>query len=94
MTITTFNYLEALFWWSIAIVLLIRSRSHDVGVRKLARVAAIIFLLFGISDVIEAHTGAWWRPIWLLMLKAGCLVVLLCCLLRYNKRAGHRQKNT
>ena len=38
---------------------------------------AIAFFFFGISDVIEARTGAWWRPLWLLVLKGACVIVLL-----------------
>ncbi|MBE7458640.1 MAG: hypothetical protein KJ057_17160 [Phycisphaerae bacterium] len=40
------------------------------------------FLAFGASDVVEADTGAWWRPWWLLAWKAACLAVLLTLLIR------------
>lgn len=31
-------------------------------------------MAFGVSDIIELQTGAWWRPWWLLLLKAACLL--------------------
>lgn len=35
----------------------------------------LAFLAFGISDLVEEGTGAWWRPLWLLLLKSGCIAV-------------------
>jgi hypothetical protein len=46
-------------------------------------------VLFGISDLIEIFTGAWWRPWPLLMLKGCCLAGFLWCggqLLRLKRR--------
>ena len=51
--------------------------------------ACIAFLLFGFSDYVEAHTGAWWRPWWLLFWKGACLAVFLGLLIAHyaKKRA-------
>gem|GEM_PF-3089523 len=39
--------------------------------------AASVFLaLFGVSDFVEVHTGAWWRPWWLLAWKGDCIFAL------------------
>ena len=43
--------------------------------RRLFLMLALAFFAFGISDLIEAETGAWWRPFWLLVLKGGCIGV-------------------
>ena len=88
MTLATFNYLEALFWWTVAGVILIKSRPLHGDMRRVARAATITFIVFGISDIIEAHTGAWWRPIWLFVLKAGCVLSLVICLIKYKKIAS------
>jgi hypothetical protein len=37
-------------------------------------VAALLFLVFGISDFVEITTGGWYKPWWLLLWKASCLV--------------------
>jgi len=39
--------------------------------------AAVTFVLFGISDLAETQTGAWWQPWWLLVWKAACIALIL-----------------
>ncbi len=88
MSLGLFNYLEALLWFSIAMILLWRVLFGPTppDKRGIALCASAAFLLFGISDLIEVRTGAWWRPIWLLVLKAGCLLTLLGCAWLYQKK--------
>jgi hypothetical protein len=73
----TGNLIEAAVWTLVAIVLLVRSRQEPVESRRIFLVLAAAFLVFGVTDVIESWTGAWWRPLWLLLLKASCVVVFL-----------------
>jgi len=76
------NYVECGLWCSIGlgfVIAWIRYRLLD------AVIAAVTFLLFGLSDYIEAHTGAWWQPWPLLALKAGCILVFIVLLVRYFK---------
>lgn len=35
------------------------------------------FTAFGMSDLIEATTGVWWRPSWLFVLKQDCVAALV-----------------
>jgi hypothetical protein len=74
--VDTFNGLEIVLWLSAALacVWLALNRAQR---RKHAWVANALFALFALSDVIELHTGAWWRPWWLLAWKGGCLGGLL-----------------
>jgi hypothetical protein len=37
----------------------------------------LLFAFFGLSDLVEVTTGAWWRPWWLLAWKAACLLGLI-----------------
>ncbi len=81
------NYIECGLWCAIGVGFAFawfRYRLPD------AAIAVVTFLLFGLSDYIEAHTGAWWKPWPLLMLKGGCIVVFLVLLVRYwrAKRSG------
>ncbi|MBP7745469.1 MAG: hypothetical protein KA383_05000 [Phycisphaerae bacterium] len=39
--------------------------------------AAVTLCAFGVSDLVEAHTGAWWKPWWLLVWKGLCVLVLV-----------------
>ncbi len=92
MSLALFNYLESVLWFLISVSLFtaaIRVGRKGAGFRVLL-VAGVAFLAFGVSDIIEAHTGAWWRPLWLLALKAVCVVVLAGCFVRYRqiRRSG------
>ena len=80
-----FNNFEAGFWFVIAIVLAWRAWRSDRRVRRVGMIAAFAFGIFGVSDLIEAHTGAWWRPWWLFVMKAACVLVFVACLRRYRQ---------
>ena len=78
------NYFECVFWCAIGMAFCIRAtlrRDH----RPSVIVAGFTFVIFGISDFVEAHTGAWWRPWWLLVWKGLCLLVFLILLVRYAR---------
>jgi hypothetical protein len=83
-----FNGCEAALWWTFAVVVVVRYRRAERRVFRLSRLMAVFFVLFGISDVIEIQTGAWWRPPGLLALKGACLVGLSWCFIRLIRSAG------
>ena len=90
MTVFLFNFLEALLWFLMGAGFLTAAifRTSKVQYRPLMIRVAAWFLLFGISDLIEMQTGAWWRPVWLLVLKVACVLGLAGCLMSYYKRRG------
>src|SRR2546430_2120329 len=59
------NYLEACLWSAIGVGFFVRAVTQRAQ-RGDTIIAAIAFVLFASSDVVEAQTGAWWRPWWLL----------------------------
>ena len=68
-----FNLVEAVWWGIVAVVIAITGgRARDMTPRVRWGLAAA-FLAFGVSDLIEIATGAWWRPLGLLLLKAACV---------------------
>jgi hypothetical protein len=69
-----FNYGEAAFWWIFALVFVVRAVGGEAKWRRDQLILAFAFAGFGLSDRIEVETGAWWRPWWLLVLKAVCLL--------------------
>ena len=81
-TFVLFNRVEAGLWLVIAIALAIAARRRR-HVRSDCVIAAIAFALFGLSDLVETHTGAWWRPWWLLAWKLACAFALLHLLLKH-----------
>jgi len=59
--------------------------------RSLAALAAGILVLFGASDFVEARTGAWWEPWWLLVWKGTCIGGMAMCLVLYSRiRSRHK----
>lgn len=92
--LAVFNSLEAIFWMVVAVTVYRNSRVSPVD-SDLGRIAAGWFALFGISDVFEVFTGAWWRPWPLLLLKAACVTALVTCgfVYRYRHLRRHRPRN-
>ena len=79
-----FNQAEACLWFVIALVLAMKLRMPGPW-RWLLPCA---FAVFGVSDLIEARTGAWWEPWWLLVMKAGCVLVFQ---LAWQSHRRHRR---
>ena len=77
----TANYVEAALWSIIGTGFLLHAILKRGGATSI--IAGISFFLFGISDMIETRTGAWWRPWWLLVMKGGCIAVFVVLLARY-----------
>lgn len=65
------NIVEGVLWLSLGAVIFVKYRSGR------AAFVAMTLACFGASDWVEAGTGAWWRPLWLLAWTAWCVVVLL-----------------
>jgi len=86
MSLALFNYLESILWFAFALVLALQAYRQPGSQpwRPVALVAAMACVLFGVSDVIEAHTGAWWHPPGLLLLKVACVLTLVACYVWYR----------
>ncbi|MBS0264355.1 MAG: hypothetical protein JSS02_20630 [Planctomycetes bacterium] len=78
---TIFNCCEAMLWMAFAVVVAVRFHHSAGNVPRTARIMAVFFVLFAISDLVEMQTGAWWRPLGLLLLKGVCLIGLILCFL-------------
>ena len=79
------NYAEAVLWMAIGAYVIVRARRRG-GIRPLHAVLAAALVLFGVSDLVETDTGAWWRPWWLLVWKGTCLLVFLIVFLVFRKQ--------
>mgnify|MGYP000510082498 CR=1 FL=1 len=93
MDIAEFNYIESVLWFIIAIGLLVHSfklEKSDASF-KICLIASVAFVAFGVSDIIEAQTGAWWRPFSLLVLKVICVVTFVLCFFKYKKLQGAKK---
>ena len=81
------NYAEAALWALIGAGFAIQAFRRRGTTRLTCLVAAVVLLAFGVSDVIETRTGAWWHPRWLLAWKAACVIALLLLTGRYVIRS-------
>jgi hypothetical protein len=88
----TGNWVEAGFWLGVSVIMLGLALKQKGRIRRVLLVGAGAFLVFGISDAIEAQTGAWWRPTWLLLLKGACLLVLFRSFREYYRLTRKRDK--
>ncbi|MGD8453002.1 MAG: hypothetical protein PVJ57_14380 [Phycisphaerae bacterium] len=86
----TANYIEAGLWGVIGVAFLVRALLRAAS-RRVALLAAGVFIAFGLSDVVEAHTGAWWKPPWLFVWKAICVVAMVGLLIWYQRSRRTRE---
>lgn len=91
MLVDAYNGFEAALWTLIAVVVAIRYRQAVAGLRRAAAITSGLLVLFAISDVIEMYTGAWWKPLGLLLLKGVCLAGLIWSVRRLVREASERK---
>lgn len=84
-----FNSFEAVFWMAVGIVVFWKSRLSSEH-QRLGLIAAGWFVLFGVSDIFEVFTGAWWRPWPLFALKASCVTALITCGINYRQSSNRK----
>jgi hypothetical protein len=80
------NYIEAGLW----IVLGSGAAAQAGDVRRDLLILEVDLITFGVSDLVETRTGAWWRPWWLLAWKAACVGVMLALLANHLRRRRRR----
>lgn len=86
-----FNLFEAALWGLVAGIFAIRAMKETPKLRRISRSLALTFLAFGMSDLVEAHTGAWWQPWWLAAWKIGCVAILVWSFCRYFTIRKHQR---
>ena len=84
------NRFEAALWFAFAALCAIKAARASRDRRRIFAMLAAAFAVFGVSDLIEAETGAWWRPWWLAAMKGACLVVLVAGIRKLRKNSRTR----
>jgi hypothetical protein len=84
------NYFEAALWGVVALMAVAFAIRKGGHARSRCAILAIAMLAFGLSDVVETRTGAWWRPWWLLAWKAACVGVFVALLGGHYRRRFRR----
>ena len=77
------NLIEAGVWFVLALALFVHALRVEQRVRPTLFLIVVTLAVFGGSDLVEARTGAWWKPWWLFVWKALCVIALLLGFLRY-----------
>ncbi len=85
----TFNYAECAAWWLIAVVLPFWFRRSTPAQRRVVLRASFTFIVFGVTDFLEAPTHGRLPP-WLWALKILCALYLLRCRYEYLGRERFR----
>ena len=82
------NQIEAALWTLIAVGMAVATLRRS-STRRECAIGAVAFALFGVSDLVETTTGAWWRPWWLFAWKGACVlgVILAIASARYRARS-------
>ncbi|MFT3785780.1 MAG: hypothetical protein QM770_06385 [Tepidisphaeraceae bacterium] len=70
------NRIEGVVWLVIGAIVLAYVR-RDRAIRRWRGVGVLVLVVFGVSDWVEATTGAWWKPWWLFAWKALCVMYLV-----------------
>ncbi len=84
-----FNFIEVVLWPAMGLLLAVVGWRRSGVLRRDFLIAAAILIAFGTSDAFESHYGdEWWRPWWLLLWKAACVLALVALL--WN--AWHRRR--
>ena len=78
-----FNVAEAIFWLVLAVVVALRARSTAPPLRRIGYLVAAAFFAFAGTDLIEAKTGSWYCPLWLLGYNAACVALIVGCYIKY-----------
>ena len=82
MSYALMQQIEACVWIGIAVIHYVYvARGRGTIVLTIALVA------FGLSDLVEATTGAWWWPWWLLVWKAACVLAIIHAIASARYRA-------
>ena len=65
------NYVEACLWVGLGLLALLKCQ------RPSGVILGVALMAFGVSDVVEVQTGAWYRSWWMLAWKVACLGLMV-----------------
>jgi hypothetical protein len=84
-----YNHIEFYIWLVVGIVCFLL---YWKKAKFCSSILLLTFMAFGISDLVEMRTGAWYRPWWLLIWKATCIMAILF-IIRYLYKLNHKKDN-
>ena len=89
MFFEVFNFVESVFWMGLGVGLVVYDFKKSKG-GVVLKVLGGVFVLFGVSDIVEVYSGAWWRPWRLLAWKVCCVFAIVWGILYLWRKGGIR----
>jgi hypothetical protein len=88
-----FNYIETALWPAMGLLFLVTAARRQAATRRDCLIAGFTLIVFGGSDYFEAENGnEWWRPWWLFLWKAVCVLILVLLLINALRRQQAAKK--
>ena len=72
-----YNVFEIFLWLGFSVVFWVPAFRRGERNRGFCVAGGLAFVWASLSEVVEAYTGAWWRPWWLLVWKASFVFVFV-----------------
>lgn len=82
------NIIEGIFWLGVSMFFFVPAMKRPERNRLFCITGGVVFVVFGLSDFYEAHTGAWYRPWWLILWNVACVGGIVVVLLWYARICG------
>jgi len=82
------NIIEGVFWILMSLFFWVPACRRGEKHRWFCVFGGAVLVIFGCSDFYEAHTGAWWKPWWLIVWNAACVGGIIFTILWYVKMHG------
>ena len=76
-TTLIYNVFEIFLWLGFSFVFWVPAFRRTEKNRPFCIAGGLAFLWASLSELVEAYTGAWWRPWWLLLWKASFIIVFI-----------------
>ncbi|MEI7480270.1 MAG: hypothetical protein WCJ59_01460 [bacterium] len=95
VTFIVFNLCESIFWFCFSILSLVGLKKYKIMPAKFWYFLAIDFLIFGISDIVEAfYPVSFFSPVgeWLFIWKTLCVIGFVLAIGWYLKVRGFNSK--
>jgi hypothetical protein len=82
------NIIEGCFWFLVSLVFFVPALRPKEGHRWFCLSGGALFVIFGLSDMYESTTGAWWKPWWLILWNVGCVGGMVLLFFWYKRIMG------
>jgi len=80
-----YNIFEGFLWLGFSCIFFIPAMKRTEKNRLFCILGGLAFVFASLSEFYEAHTGAWWKPWWLILWKGSFAPISVLMYLWYRK---------